>query len=447
MMADPFFIDRSSIDLQMNRMKALMIIVAMSWGCAVSTPLETPRVPEALSGSQGRDARDDELSSSASSRLESTAVEISCERALRHAVELDPQLRALDIDLEEWRRYTDRGVLPKAPQLRGRLDPTGDRGGARAGLRLYLPSGLNLEHSARKSESIALNWRRAEALLETRSIVIEFHLQTRFALADLWLAEWMEKLSARALSLSHALVKSGVISRVTLDQRAIKYSLAVAQKIEAQAELRDRLTELGALIGYPRLDRVTGLCPLSRPSALSSVSPRAHIIRAEAQALSLRAERRGTLSWEFLDLEWDETSDGDRALLSVGVNLPWRDESASRDLLEASRARRRSEALAQQAERASATNELREANATRTLSALEQRVHADPLTQEMYRSLDEKTSKTEGKTKRLDAPSPLNLLSVDSLQYEEVSRYQVSAILAHKTYISRLRVESLRALK
>jgi hypothetical protein len=434
-------------------MKALIMSATMTFfGCAVSTPLETPRVPEVLSVSQGRVVHEDERHSSSSSspsssRVDPTAVEVSCEQALDRAIEYDPQLRAFDADLKEWRRYTDRWVLPKAPQLRGRLDPSGDGGGARAGLRLYLPSGLDVEHSARKSESIALDWRRAEGLLETRSIVIELHLQIRLALADLWLAEWMETLSARALNLSRSLVESGVISQATLDHRAIKYSLSVAQEIEAQAQLKDHLTELGALIGHPRLDRVIGVCPLSRPSTLSSVSPRAHIIRAEAQALSLRARSRGTLSWEFLDLEWDETADGDRALISVGVNLPWRDESAARDLLEAHRARRQAEALAQQARRASDFNDLRASNAAQTLSALEQRVYADSLTHEMYRSLDDKMSQTENKKSRGSVKAPLRRLSVEALQYDEVSRYQLSAILAHKTYISRLKAESLRTLK
>ena len=433
----------------MNRMKTLMMSGAIGFlGCAVSTPLETPRVPEVLSVSQGRVAHgDDDESPSTSSKLDTTAIEVSCDQALNRAIERDPQLRAFDADLKEWRRYTDRWVLPKAPQLRGRLDPSGAGGRARAGLRLYLPSALNSEHSARESESIALDWRRAEGLIETRSAVIELHLQSRLALADLWLAEWVERLSARALNLSRALVDSGVISQVTRDQRAIKYSLTVAQKIEAQAQLKDHLTELGALIEYPHLERVIGVCPLSHPSALSSVSPRAHIIRAEAQALSLRARSRGTLSWEFLDLEWDETADGDRALLSVGVNLPWRDESASRDLVEANRARRQAEALSQQAKRASASSDLRVANATRTLSALEQRVYADPLTHEMYRSLAAQRSKNEGKNRREDSKSNPKTLSVEALQYDQISRYQVSAILAHKAYISRLRLESLRTLK
>jgi hypothetical protein len=301
-----------------------------------------------------------------------------CISLLQQALKNDPQLHVLQQIQHQQKQWSHQGIWPKVPQLRGRIDARTPQDSVRLGTRFYLPWGRSYEKSARIADWQASQWQQKDFALQVQHNLSFAYLDYQSLLLQLWIHQQHYLLLRQQEQEAHSLYKVDAITTEEwrLAQQVLHTQLSAWHQTYHQAQKMKYLLQMlstprfainhtrsNSVDPTSRLNHSTSTVPHSHTQALLEIDPKlshhsSHIALclskwpeinhqkntktnitsaqnpqvlmqyAHAQAQSYRAQIDSSLWFEFIDFEWDQQDDTDRALVSFGLNFPWYDEKS-----------------------------------------------------------------------------------------------------------------------
>lgn len=339
---------------------------------------QSSKSPLAMSGKATPPLLNRDTSHSYSSNSSSTHSNKPCINLLQQALKNDPQLHVLQQIQRQQKQWSHQGIWSKVPQLRGRIDARTPQDSLRLGTRFYLPWGRSYEKSARIADWQASQWQQKDFALQVQHNLSFAYLDYQSLLLQLWIHQQHYLLLRQQEQEAHSLYKVDAITtdEWRLAQQVLHTQLSAWHQSYHQAQ---KMKSLLQILSTPRhaieptrsnlidpnskMNQSTSTVPHSDAQLLLGIDPKfsydlshsalclskwpeihdqkntgVNIIStqnpqvlmhyAHAQAQSYRAQVDSSLWFEFIDFEWDQQDDTDRALVSFGLNFPWYDEKS-----------------------------------------------------------------------------------------------------------------------